>query len=210
MAGDENLPGDQHGPYTPERPGLTGGAVMLPSPAELLTRYETWRIDRAKAAILEDKGRCPASLHQGNDDDGCELADQLGELVARLVGRTLADSQDVVQAALLAALPDRSRALVRVAQSYDFDLLDEEGPEVGWTDGLPSGWPWSAGLGRYAMVEQNIHGSTPPYYVTLHDSEREAQRYHVTQEYADDWAILEVYDLDGPEGPRALGPGAGA
>lgn len=49
---------------------------------------------------------------------------------------------------------------------------------------------------RWLLVEENVKGSTPPYWLTTHAGPAEAGQYHFTQEYASDWAIVEIIDLD--------------
>lgn len=47
---------------------------------------------------------------------------------------------------------------------------------------------------RFVLVETNVRGSTPPYWVTTHDTTEKAARYSFEQEYASDWANLLLLD----------------
>lgn len=48
---------------------------------------------------------------------------------------------------------------------------------------------------RWMLVERNLK-SQPAYYVTLHATPDDAAAYHDGQEYADDWVIERLTDLD--------------
>lgn len=51
---------------------------------------------------------------------------------------------------------------------------------------------------RWLLVERNQgHAqSHQPVYLSTHDSPRDAEEYHVTQEYIDDWHPIALVDLD--------------
>jgi hypothetical protein len=49
---------------------------------------------------------------------------------------------------------------------------------------------------RWLLIERNVGGSTPPHWVTSHESQNAAGHYHTHQEYARDWEIVELIDLD--------------
>lgn len=50
---------------------------------------------------------------------------------------------------------------------------------------------------RYLLIEQNIGSSgDPSHWFTTHDTLAHAGRYHVGQEYAEDWKIVLALDLD--------------
>lgn len=48
---------------------------------------------------------------------------------------------------------------------------------------------------QFALVERNWRGSRE-YWLTLHDTLQDAGSAHVDQEYAEDWELIEVRDLD--------------
>lgn len=54
------------------------------------------------------------------------------------------------------------------------------------------------GTERYMLVESNRRGSSPPNWVTYHDSPDAAADYNVNQEYAEDWEVDAIFDLDRP------------
>jgi len=49
---------------------------------------------------------------------------------------------------------------------------------------------------RYVMFENNIGGSTPPMWLSSWDTPEQAMVHNLTQEYAGDWELLGVVDLD--------------
>lgn len=75
-----------------------------------------------------------------------------------------------------------ARRLARIIEEHDGDAFEvtastEEAPK------------------RYALVEMNVGGSTPPYWVTTHDTPSDAANYSINQEYASDWGIVSLTDL---------------
>lgn len=49
--------------------------------------------------------------------------------------------------------------------------------------------------GRFLLIERNERGPTPPFWASTWESREEAARYHVGQEYREDWAIVCLIDL---------------
>ena len=75
-----------------------------------------------------------------------------------------------------------ARRLARIIEEHDGDTFEVANS----TDGEPK---------RYALVEMNVAGSTPPYWVTTHDTPSDAAAYSINQEYASDWDIVSLTDL---------------
>lgn len=48
---------------------------------------------------------------------------------------------------------------------------------------------------RYLLVEKNRY-NTPPYWLSTFDDPIAAVHYHLDQEYAEDWSIVTIVDLD--------------
>ena len=65
-------------------------------------------------------------------------------------------------------------------------LVDYPGAEVDDADDA---------LRRFLLVERNLKDS-PPFWVTTHDTPEEASAYHHGQEYAHDWQVETLVDLD--------------
>lgn len=78
-------------------------------------------------------------------------------------------------------------------------LNDGEGLRTNWNEiDIPPGEAHLHGveIGRYLLIERS-----PQYgkkWYTLHDSIEDAAGYHDGQEYPEDWATLELVDLDEP------------
>lgn len=75
-----------------------------------------------------------------------------------------------------------ARRLARIIEEHDGDAFEvsrsiEEAPK------------------RYALIEVNVAGSTPPYWITTHDTPSDAAAYSIYQEYASDWGIVSLIDL---------------
>lgn len=51
-------------------------------------------------------------------------------------------------------------------------------------------------VGRYCLVERNVGGSTPAFWVNVDDSVNVLAENHVSQEFARDWEIEWFFDLD--------------
>lgn len=49
---------------------------------------------------------------------------------------------------------------------------------------------------RFLLVEKNLRGCNPPHYLTTHATLAGAGQYTITQEYASDWGVVEIIDLD--------------
>lgn len=181
-------------------------APGMRSPAELLDRYEGWKVARAKVGVLEERDLVPPSAWHPLDEEAIELLDLVAPVLGALVGRPMADAKELQHLGLLAALPRRVRVAWQALTAYGMvlPLTDDDADQPG-PDWMPVGWPWSDEfVGRYMLIQRNIAGSTPPYWVTFHDSQAAARDYEASEEYAQDWAQEELYDLDGPVGPRAL------
>lgn len=77
--------------------------------------------------------------------------------------------------------PSRASRLAEIIEEHGgdaFEVTDETGePE------------------RYALVEVNVGGSTPPYWITTHDTPSDAAAYSINQEHASDWGIVSLTDL---------------
>lgn len=56
------------------------------------------------------------------------------------------------------------------------------------TDGLPADTYFV-----FLLIEESIR--TSQYWLSLHESPAEAADYHINQEYAEDWKILDLVDL---------------
>lgn len=75
-----------------------------------------------------------------------------------------------------------ARRLARIIEEHDGDAFEvsrsiEEAPK------------------RYALVEANAGGSEPPYWITTHDTPSDAASYSIHQDYASDWDIVSLTDL---------------
>ena len=55
-------------------------------------------------------------------------------------------------------------------------------------------WPELESPARFLLVEKGIYGDE---WVTLHSSPAEAAEYHLHQEYAEEWEVARLVDLDG-------------
>lgn len=51
-------------------------------------------------------------------------------------------------------------------------------------------------LERFLLIERNVSHGDPPYWQSTHPSPEAASAYHHNQEYAVDWAIEALVDLD--------------
>lgn len=49
---------------------------------------------------------------------------------------------------------------------------------------------------RFLLIERNMGGAEPPFWFTAWDASDAAAHYHVNQEYAADWEVVALHDLD--------------
>lgn len=76
------------------------------------------------------------------------------------------------------------RARTVLANEYDLPFNDEAHGSI------------FDGTERYMLVESNQRGSSPPNWVTYHDWPDDAADYYINQEYAEDWEVEAIFDLD--------------
>lgn len=50
--------------------------------------------------------------------------------------------------------------------------------------------------GRYLLIERNVGGDKPAHWFSIHYSPEDAAEYHDGQEYAEDWEIEVLVDLE--------------
>lgn len=130
-----------------------------------------------------------------SDSPGCQTAvvnwDDLGDdfAAAEVVLDLLDDDTN---------LPDHVVARIRgtISEVWPVEVRQRALKELAYSYGIEESDIETDDPARYALVEQNVGGSSPPYFVTMHSSPAEAGKYHVEQEYASDWEVDALVDLD--------------